>query len=63
MALNERIQLEREIEKAITSSKSYYGQLTTYPKDIRKYDSTNRSDSRNHVDYLSHRYNDPYRYN
>ena len=50
MALNENIQLEREIEKAITSSKTYYGQLTTHLKDVSKY-SYCRSGSRNHEEY------------
>ena len=38
MALNESTQLEREVDKAITSSKTYYGQVTTHPNKIRKYD-------------------------
>ena len=36
MALSEIIQFEREIEKVSTSSKTYYGQLTTYHRDVRK---------------------------
>ena len=39
MVLNVSIQLEHEIENATTYSKTYYGQLTTYPKSICKYDS------------------------
>ena len=39
MALNERIQLEREIAKATKSSDTYYGQFTTHPKDVRKYNN------------------------
>ena len=63
MALNESIQLEREIEKASTSSKTHYGQLTTHPKDVRKYESSHGSDTRNYGEYRSKRYNDPYTYN
>ena len=51
MALNESIQPEREIQKASTLSKTYYGQLTNHFKDVRKYDSSRRSDSRNHGEY------------
>ena len=39
MALNESIQPECEIKKASTSYKTYYGQFTTHPKDVRKNDS------------------------
>ena len=38
MALNESIQLEREISKAEPSSKTYCGQFMTHPKDVRKYE-------------------------
>ena len=44
MALNKSIQLEREIDKARNSSKTYYGQLTTHPEDARKYDYDHRYD-------------------
>ena len=63
IVLNESIQLESEIERASTSSKTYHGQLTTYPKDVHKYDSSHRSDSKDHRNNRSQRYNDPYRYN
>ena len=48
MALNEIIRLERGIHKASTSSKTYYGQFGTHLKDIRKYESAHRSNSRSH---------------
>ena len=34
--------------KAIISSKKYYEQFITYPKDVQKYDSSHRCDSWNH---------------
>ena len=50
IALNESNQLEREIEKTSTYFKTYSRQLTIHPKDIWKYDSSHRSDSRNNGD-------------
>ena len=35
MVLNESIQLKRGVHNASTSSKTYYGQFTTHPKDAR----------------------------
>ena len=35
---NERIQIERKVEKTGNSSKTDYIQLTNHPKDVRKYD-------------------------
>ena len=58
MALNKSIQLEREIQKTSTSSKTYYGQFTTHPKDVRKYDYSHSNDSRNYVEYRSQKYDD-----
>ena len=63
LALNKSIQPEREIHKASSSSKTYYGEFKKHPKDVRKYDSSHRSESRNHGEYRSQRYDDPYRYN
>ena len=39
------------------------GKFVTHPKDVRKYDSSHRSDSRNHGEYWSKQFDDPYRYN
>ena len=61
-APNGNIQLEYDLEKATISSKTYYGQFTTNPRDVRKYDTSQRNDSRSHRDYWSQRYNDPFRY-
>ena len=51
MTLNESMQLEQEISKTSISSKTYYGQFTTHPKDVFKYESSHASDSRNHGEY------------
>ena len=61
--LNGSIQLEREIRKASTSSKTYYDQLATHPKDVRKYNSSHRIDSGNHGEYQCQRYDDFYEQN
>ena len=54
MALNESTQLEHELEKASTSSKTFHSQLTTHPKDVRKYDSPHLSGSGNRGEYWSY---------
>ena len=46
IALNESIQLEREIDKESKSSKAYHGQFTINPKQVRDYDSSHRSNSK-----------------
>ena len=47
MELNESVQPEEKIESTSIYSRSYYNQITTHPKDVRKYDSSHWSDSRN----------------
>ena len=57
MSLNENIRLERDIEKAGSSQKTYYRQFMTPPKDVRKYGS-NHGYGRNFGNDMSPRYND-----
>ena len=38
IALNESIQLQREMDRA-RGNQTYYGQFVKHPKDVRKYDS------------------------
>ena len=63
MILNESMQLEREIEKASTSSKTFTASsshiLRTYANMILHIGVTQK----NHAEYRSQQYNDPYRYN
>ena len=63
MSSNESSLLECEIQKASISSKTNHDQFRAHPKEVRKYDSSHMSDSRNHGEYLAQRYDDPYRYN
>ena len=51
LAQNESIRLEIEIQNGTTPSKAYYGELTTHPRDIRKYSSSHRGYLRNHREY------------
>ena len=62
MPLDEKIQLEIDIERASTSSKTHYCKFSTRPKDISEYDSSHSSDSGDHGDNRLKRYNDPDKY-
>ena len=59
MVLNNSIQLEHEIAKASTSSKTSNGRFNTHPSDVRNYDFSHTRDSRDCEDYRSQRHDDP----
>ena len=56
MVLTKNILHEREIEKSSKFSKTYQCRFTTHHNELRKYDSSHRSDSGNYGDYRSQTY-------
>ena len=51
MALNEVIQLQREMDKA-RGHQIFYGQFFTHPNDVRKYDSPVIMETDSHTDMI-----------